>query len=142
MEFLKEILGDLYEQAAERIENYKTENPNRRLEIVNLADGNYIAETEYENKISELKKENAVDLALLGSGAKNIIATKALMKFDEIGFENGEATGVDEQIERLKRENSFLFETEKSSGTMHGSGEIISSEENFIKDIWENQVKR
>lgn len=142
MEFLKEVLGDLYESAAERIENYKSSNPDKPLDIVNLADGKYISEEDYECGIAAIKKENAVDIALTRSGAKNIIAAKALMKLDEIGFENGEAVGIDEQIGKLKRENSFLFESEKSGGTIHGSGEVISSDESFIKDIWENQVKR
>lgn len=142
MEFLKEVLGDLYESAAERIENYKTGNPDKPLDIVNLADGKYISKEDYEYGITAIKKENAVDIALTRSGAKNIIAAKALMKLDEIGFENGEAVGIDEQIGKLKRENSFLFESEKSGGTIHGSGEVIPSDESFIKDIWENQVKR
>lgn len=142
MEFLKDVLGDLYEAAAERIESYNNDNPEKPLELVNLSDGNYISKENYENTVSAIKKENAVDLALTRSGAKNIIAAKALMRLDEIGFENGNATGVDEQISKLKRENSFLFEAEKSGGAMHGSGEVISSDENFIRDIWENQVKR
>lgn len=142
MEFLKEVLGDLYEQAAEKIENYKKDNPKQPIELVNFADGQYISKEEYENTVSAIKKENAIDLALTRSGAKNIIAAKALLKLDEIGFENGTATGLDEQIGKLKRESSFLFETEKSGGAIHGSGEVISSDESFIKDIWENQVKR
>ncbi len=142
MEILKDVLGDLYEAAAERIESYNSENPSKPLELINLADGGYISEEEYENTVSAIKKENAVDMALTRSGAKNIIAAKALMKLDEIGFENGNATGIDEQISKLRRENSFLFEAEKSGGAMHGSGEVISSDESFIRDIWENQVKR
>ncbi len=142
MEFLKEVLGDLYESAEERIENYKNNNPDKPLDIVNLADGKYISEEDYKNRVTAIKKENAVDIALTQSGAKNIIAAKALMKLDEIGFENGEAVGIDEQIGKLKRENSFLFESEKSGGTIHGSGEVITTDESFIRDIWENQVKR
>lgn len=142
MEFLKEMLGDLYEQTAERIEAYKSEHPEKPVEIINFADGHYISEEEYIAKVSAIKKENAVDLALTRNGAKNIVAAKALMNLDEIGFENGGAVGIDEQIAKLKRENSFLFENEKSGGAMHGSGEVISSDESFIRDIWENQVKR
>ncbi len=63
---------------------------------------------EYERKIEDMRKDNALEIALYESGAKNIKAVKALIDVEG---------DVNEQIERLKSEKdtSFLFESMRGS---------------------------
>ena len=70
---------------------------------------------EYEKKIEKLKLDFALETALLRAGAKNVKATAALIDKDQINLdEEGRATGLDEQIEKLKgdEQTAFLFSTE------------------------------
>ena len=55
------------------------------------------------------KRENAIKNALENVNTKSIKALKALIDFDKVGFEEGELTGLKEQIEKLKEECDFLF---------------------------------
>ncbi len=65
-------------------------------------------EEDCERKISDVKKESEIEIALYESGARNIKAVKALI--DKEG-------DVKEQLQRLKSESetSFLFGSERRS---------------------------
>ena len=76
---------------------------------------------EAEAEITRLKQNEAAlinalivaqtDKHLAEVGAKNIVAARALIDFSKIQLQNdGNVTGVTEQIEVLKQNQSFLFE--------------------------------
>lgn len=71
---------------------------------------------EYENAIAELEKKFAgkeLDRAILGelkkANPKSIDVLKALLDESSIALENGELTGLSEQLESLKDAYEFLF---------------------------------
>ena len=64
-----------------------------------------------ENTIATLKKESAIDVALLKAGAKNSKAAKALLDVEKIELaEGGTIKGLDEQLETIRTENDYLFQ--------------------------------
>lgn len=65
-------------------------------------------EEECERKISDVKKDSEIEIALYESGAKNIKAVRALIDKDG---------DISKQLEMLKKESdtSFLFESERRS---------------------------
>lgn len=69
----------------------------------------------YERELNSFKVNNAVDLALAQSGAKNLKAAKALIDFEKIKLDGEKVSGLDEQIKALiaDKESSFLFKTEE-----------------------------
>lgn len=74
----------------------------------------YQKDTEALNgQIKEMQFSNALELALTGNKARNAKAVKALLNLDEVKYEDGKITGLDGQLEALKAEHSYLFETEK-----------------------------
>lgn len=80
---------------------------------------------EYEGKIKALKRDFAVETALVRAGARNLRAAKALIDLDSLDLdEKGEVTGLKEQLEGLARgeDTSFLFEREKSFAPEEESG--------------------
>ena len=83
-------------------------------QIEDMQSANKVKEKEYADSIAKLKLDNAVDLALLGAGAKNNKAVKALLNLEKavIGAD-GKVAGLDEQLTALKKaeDSSFLFET-------------------------------
>lgn len=67
---------------------------------------------EYEEKIKAIRLGYLIEIALLKAGARNIKAAAALLEPESISIdENGNVSGLDEQIERLKKdeESAFLF---------------------------------
>lgn len=69
------------------------------------------SKTNSENTIATLKKESAIDVALLKAGAKNSKAAKALLDAEKIELaEDGTIKGLDEQLETIRTENDFLFQ--------------------------------
>lgn len=73
----------------------------------------YQTDTETLNKtIHDMQFSNALDLALAANKARNAKAVKALLNLDEIKFEDGKITGLDAQLETLKNDQSFLFESD------------------------------
>lgn len=162
MDFLKDILGDLYGDFEGKISAYNEANPDKPVKLANLSEGGYVSkqkyaalETEakgykdkvqeleskpsgaedvtklkntiqtlqgenetlkqdYEGKIAEIRKNSAIDTALLKARAidPDMAKVKLDMKAIELD-EEGKVTGLSEQLEGLKKEYAFLFQDAK-----------------------------
>lgn len=66
---------------------------------------------ELTTKVSQLQKTYAIEGSVRDAKAKNVKAVMALLDMEKITFENGELSGITEQLESLKtnEESSFLF---------------------------------
>ncbi len=129
MEFLKEILGEDFERVADKIEKYNQgrENP---VKLINLSDGGYVRREKYNALLSSVGKEKEegekllrqeieqlkakmqknetqykIDMLIKNSGAKNVKAVKALIETE--GADEDDLTA---QLEKIKAENSYLFD--------------------------------
>jgi hypothetical protein len=67
-------------------------------------------------KINALKFDHALEGALSGAKAKNAKAVKALLDMDGLKLNGEEIVGLNEQLEKIKQDNDFLFEEEKAPG--------------------------
>jgi len=67
-----------------------------------------------DESIKKIKMELGVENALIKSKAKNVRAASALIDFDRLGYDENGISGIDEQIDVLKKnaETSFLFDEE------------------------------
>lgn len=65
---------------------------------------------EGQNQLEEFKFNQAVAEILSDTDAKNPEVLKALIDFNSVSFENGEITGLSEQIDAIRQENPFLFD--------------------------------
>jgi hypothetical protein len=68
------------------------------------------AKTHAEQQVQSIKFEAALEQTLKGSGAKNIRAVKALLDLDTLKFDGDKIEGLQEQLQKVKDENPFLFE--------------------------------
>ncbi|MBE7038840.1 MAG: hypothetical protein E7404_08065 [Ruminococcaceae bacterium] len=88
----KEGSGNTVEELEEKINSLSSENE------------------KYKTDMSSLKFDHALELLMMKSGARNTKALKALLNTDEMSLgEDGVITGFDEQIEKVKADNAFLF---------------------------------
>lgn len=83
------------------------------------------AETKYQTDVNQLKREHAIDLALVAHKARNLKAVKALLRRDQITLEGDMLSGLEEQLKTLKEENKFLFDSEVPSL----QGDVCQSDE-------------
>lgn len=68
-------------------------------------------ETKYNTDIANLKKSNAISLAVAKAKPKNEKALMALIDTEIIKLnDDGSVTGLSEQLENVKKENGFLFD--------------------------------
>ena len=89
-------------------------------------------EEKYNTDISNIKKNNAVDMAIIKANGKNTKAIKALIDMDKVSLkDDGTLEGLD--IEGLKKSDSYLFdvETVKTKGTGFSSGSGVSYNDNI-----------
>ena len=73
------------------------------------------AQADSKKQLDELRFNHALDSALGGAKAKNIKAVRALLETDKLKLnKDGSLTGLSEQLEKIKSENDYLFETENA----------------------------
>ena len=79
---------------------------------------------ELNTKVSEIQKTHAIENGVRDAKARNVKAVLAQLDMDKIKFENGQLSGLSEQLESLKtgEDTSFLFGTtnQNPSGTHPG----------------------
>ena len=85
------------------------------------------AQKDAEAKITAMQFDHALDGALSGAKAKNAKAVKALLDMEGLKMNNGEIVGLNEQLEKVKEENGYLFDDDtaeqkpKFAGTTPGA---------------------
>jgi hypothetical protein len=68
------------------------------------------AQKDAATQLSALKFDHAIDAALSGAKAKNAKAVKALLNSDGLKLtDDGSIVGLNEQLEKIKSENDYLF---------------------------------
>lgn len=82
-----------------------------KTQIQTLQNDNKAKEEAYKVELSNLKKTNALELALTGAKVKNNKAIKALLDNEKIKLkDDGTLEGLSEQLEAIKKSDAYLFE--------------------------------
>jgi hypothetical protein len=92
-------------------------------EIERLQTDNQTKQQEYETQIKQMKIDNAIELALTNSKAKNNKSVKALLDLDKVDLDGDSVKGLEEQIKSLTEaeETKFLFNVEDKQPTFKGA---------------------
>lgn len=109
---LKQIKQQL-EEANAQIEKFKDMD----IESIKAAAEDYKqkyekAKEEAQKEIEQIKFNYAIEKALTDAKARNIKAVKALLDLDNLKLTDEKILGLDEQLAKIKEENSFLFESD------------------------------
>lgn len=114
----KELKGQL-EERDKQLNELKTKaagNEELTAKITELENLNNTTKEEYESKITALRKETLIELALKDEKAKNIRAVKALLDLEKVSLDGDNLIGLEEQLKTLKEKESYLFGEDKLSG--------------------------
>ena len=80
-----------------------------------------LQETEYKAQLTQIKRDTAIESALTGAKARNLKAARALLDESKIVLgDDGKIAGVAEQLEAIRKENSYLFEASGDEGSEGG----------------------
>ena len=81
------------------------------------------AEETHKATITQMKRDSAIDSALASAKARNSKAVRALLDEGKLVLnEDGTLSGLKEQIEAVKKENAFLFDSSDDDNGGGGNG--------------------
>ena len=79
-------------------------------------------QTKYDTDTANIRKAAAIDLALTRARARDPQLTRAALNMDEIKIAgDGKVTGLDAQVEGLKKDKAWLFEDDAAAGQQGGA---------------------
>lgn len=121
----KEIKEQLEERDGQLKELKKQAKGNEGLEatIQELQDKNEKLTEEYEQKVQQTKLDMAIENRLIKEKARNPKAVKALLNKDVISLDGDDLVGLDEQLEKIKKEEDYLFGETGLEGDDHDEGD-------------------
>lgn len=99
------------------------------------------AQADSKKQLEEMQFNHALDGALTSSKARNIKAIRALLEIDKLKLnKDGSITGLNEQLEALKKDSAYLFEAEQQEQKpsflgASGSGSSLQNDENAARAI-------
>ena len=143
-------LKDRDTQLADLSKNNK-DNENLLNQIKDLQALNKQTTTDYENKINQMKFDHALDGALTNAKSKNNKALKALLDMNSIKYQEGKLEGLQEQIEALQKDASYLFDLNTAPANTGGLGNFSrnnqtensgSSQSAFMDAIRNNSLRK
>src|SRR5699024_7741960 len=82
-------------------------------QIDELKQQNETTTNEYEEKLKQQAFDHKLESALSGAKVKNTKAVKALLDMDTIKLDGDTLKGLDDQLNNLKENESYLFEAEE-----------------------------
>ena len=119
LESLKAQNEDLTRQLTERDEQLeelkKVDAEGLQAKIDELQQQNEATKTEYEEKLQKQAFEHKLESTLKDSKVKNVKAVKALLDLDSIKLDGDKLLGLDDQLNNLKENESYLFESEEGN---------------------------
>lgn len=84
-------------------------NEELQKQIETLQLENQKASEKYQADIKQLQISNIVERELMGAGAKNLKAVKALLNLDNVELDGETIKGLGDQIKGLQKSDGFLF---------------------------------
>ena len=112
---LKKSVSDRDKQL-EDLKKSSGDNAAMQQQISELQKQNADQQKAHDEELAKLKLDNAIEISLSGAKAKNGKAVKAMLDMSKVKLgEDGKLSGFDEQIEALKKSDSYMFDVEQQS---------------------------
>lgn len=101
----------------EQLKKSSGDNADLKAQIEKLQGENKTQKESYEAQIAQIRLDNAVDSALTAAGAKNNKAVKAMLDMTGVKLDKeGNLTGLKEQLDGVKKSDSYMFNAAGSAG--------------------------
>ena len=140
----RDELNKQLKERDEQLNNLKKgygDNEELKQRIAELQKTNEETETKFNKQINEFKLNSAIENAANKSGAKNVKALKSLLNFETIIVSDDGVVGLDEQINKLKETESYLFKNETIVNPVINSKKVVKEETNSFDKFLEQKKK-
>lgn len=134
-------LGNL--AGGQYVDKNKYDDVSRQLETANASLADYDpewkskleqAQADGEKKLNDYKFDQSVERAIADSGAADVVSVKANLDMSTVvPGEDGEISGLSEQLDKLKSEKSFLFKSETPEPKLNLGGSTPGAKSGQIK---------
>lgn len=98
-----------------------------------------ILQTKYDTDTANIRRDAAIDLALTRAHARDAHLTRAALSLDDIQVAaDGKITGLDAQIETLKKDKAWLFEEDGEAagkGSAGGYNPVSGGKPDVVNDL-------
>ena len=84
-------------------------------------------ETKYTTDLAAVKLDSAVNMALIEKKAKNPKLVKAALDMSTIKLDGEKLLGFDEQLDKIKESDAYLFETEQKKDPEGGGAHVYNT---------------
>lgn len=112
---LKKSVSDRDKQL-EDLKKSSGDNAALQQQISDLQKANADQQKAHDAELAQLKLDNAVELGLSGANARNSKAVRAMLDMSKIKMgEDGTLSGLSEQIEALKKSDSYMFDIQQQT---------------------------
>lgn len=118
---IKQQLAERDEQL-KGLQNLSGDNESLNKQIADMQNKNKETQANYENKLYETNKNYALDNYLKDNKAKNFKSVKALLDNETIIYKDNKFTGLEEQVNKLKENEGYLFDQKSEPMPVVGSG--------------------
>lgn len=140
----RDELNKQLKERDEQLNNLKKgygDNEELKQRIAELQKTNEETETKFNKQINEFKLNSAIENVANKSGAKNVKALKSLLNFETIIVSDDGVVGLDEQINKLKETESYLFKNETIVNPVINSKKVVKEETNSFDKFLEQKKK-
>lgn len=119
---LKKSVSDRDKQL-EDLKKSSGDNATLQQQISDLQKQNADQQKTHDEELAKLKVDNAVEIALSGAKAKNGKAVKAMLDMSKVKLgEDGKLSGLDEQLEALKKSDGYMFDVQEQTQQQQFTG--------------------
>lgn len=119
---LKKSVSDRDKQL-EDLKKSSGDNATLQQQISDLQKQNADQQKTHDKELAKLKVDNAVEIALSGAKAKNGKAVKAMLDMSKVKLgEDGKLSGLDEQLEALKKSDGYMFDVQEQTQQQQFTG--------------------
>ena len=130
-----------YEKQLKELSKNNADNEELKKQLEQLQLSNKEMEADHKKEMEKLQFDFELDKGLTSSKCKNNKALKALLDMNSIKLEEGKLTGLQEQIEALQKDASYLFDTETTpagSGFNPNGGNVPEEKDSFLSAFRNN----
>lgn len=111
------------QELADKIKNFEG------VDVKQLQDDVENWKIKYNQDLESARLDSAIQLAIAKSGTLSEKALMGLLDKDKIKFDkDGKLTGLDEQIEAIKKEDSFLFKAAEPNKPKEGDDVVLDGD--------------
>lgn len=104
-------------------------------QIKQLQEDNKTAKQNYQDQLAKQNKSFKIEGALRDAKAKNIKTVLPLIDTEKVSVnDDGSLNGLSEQLDAVKKDNSFLFEADQSKSNVTLSNKFSNSDNNNSGD--------